>query len=329
MLTVLIATYNGAATLPEVLAAYARLTPPAGGWKLVIVDNGSTDATPEVLAAFRDRLPLQTLREPRRGQNAARNTGLPHVEGDCLVLTDDDAVPTPEWLAILRAAADAHPEFPIFAGAILPRWPAPPPQWLVEWVPLSPTFAVLPPGPEGPVPARRAFGPNVMLRRAVFADGWRFDESIGPKGPDYPMGAETELLARLDAAGARAWHCASAVVHHIIRDYQMSETWVLERARRFGRGQYRLAAREWAAEPVRILGRPRHLLWRLAWQHVRVAQARLLGPCDEAFKRRWFLHYLQGQMLEAQMMDGARAADRVDLQARAVAGEPRAGGRVR
>ena len=82
MLTVVITTYNGAPTLPEVLDAYRRLEPPARGWKLVVVDNDSTDGTPEILASFRDRLPLRALHQRRRGQNAARNTGLPNVEGD-------------------------------------------------------------------------------------------------------------------------------------------------------------------------------------------------------------------------------------------------------
>jgi hypothetical protein len=82
MLTVLITTYNGAPTLPEVLAAYGRLVPPVGGWKLIVVDNGSTDATPEILESFRARLPLQVLHQVQRGQNAARNTGLPHLDGD-------------------------------------------------------------------------------------------------------------------------------------------------------------------------------------------------------------------------------------------------------
>jgi glycosyltransferase involved in cell wall biosynthesis len=308
MLTVLITTYNGAPTLPDVLDAYRRLEPPAGGWKLVVVDNDSTDGTPDILASFRDRLPLHILHQRRRGQNAARNTGLPHVEGDLAVLSDDDAVPSPRWLASLRAAADAQPDFTIFAGPILPRWPSPPPRWLLDWVPLSPTFAVLPPAEEGAVPARRAFGPNVTLRTSVFADGRRFDESIGPKGHDYPMGAETEFLIRLGEEGARAWHCAGAVVHHIVREFQMSEAWVLERAVRFGRGQYRLEARSWTEEPVRILGRPRHLLWRVARQHLRVARARVGRRPDEAFRSRWFLRYLQGQMVEARLMMQRSAA---------------------
>ncbi len=313
MLTVLITTFNGAPTLPEVLTAYGELEQPAGGWKLVVVDNGSLDATPKILDSFRSRLPLEVVRELRRGQNAARNAGIARLEGDLAVMSDDDTLPSRTWLTALRATADAQPDFSIFGGPILPRWPTPPPRWVLDWVPLSATYAALPPADEGPVAPRGAFGPNVTLRTSVFADGRRFDETIGPKGHDYPMGAETEFLLRLGEEGARAWHCAGAVVHHIVREFQMSEAWVLERARRFGRGQYRLESRTWPPGPVYILGRPRHLLWRVARQHLRVARARIRRRPEEAFRTTWLLKYLQGQMAEARMMmhrNGTTAAEK-------------------
>jgi ribonucleotide monophosphatase NagD (HAD superfamily) len=96
-----------------------------------------------------------------------------------------------------------------------------------------------------------------------------------------------------------------------VREFQMSEAWVLERARRFGRGQYRLMSRSWTSEPVRILGRPRHLIWRVARQHLRVVRAHMVRRPDEAFRNRWFLRYLQGQMVEARLMtqrNGTNAA---------------------
>ena len=61
MLTVLFATFNGAHTLPTVLEAYRNLEEPDGGWKLVVVDNGSTDDTPIILNRFKDLLPLTCL----------------------------------------------------------------------------------------------------------------------------------------------------------------------------------------------------------------------------------------------------------------------------
>jgi glycosyltransferase involved in cell wall biosynthesis len=49
MVTVLLATYNGAETLPKALNAYCQLQAPTAGWKLVVVDNGSTDGLPLTL----------------------------------------------------------------------------------------------------------------------------------------------------------------------------------------------------------------------------------------------------------------------------------------
>ena len=82
MLTVLMATRNGSRTLPGVLEAYTHLEAPASGWKLVVVDNGSTDRTREIVISFQSKLPLHYLVEEKVGKNAALNHGLSLLEGD-------------------------------------------------------------------------------------------------------------------------------------------------------------------------------------------------------------------------------------------------------
>src|SRR5215470_9345199 len=114
MLTVLMATYNRAGLLPEVLNTYSRLEPPDGGWKLVIVDNGSTDQTKETIKSFSSRLPITYLTELKRGKSAAVNTGLASVSGDLVVFTDDDVLPHPHWLNEMRSAADSRLSYSVF-----------------------------------------------------------------------------------------------------------------------------------------------------------------------------------------------------------------------
>jgi glycosyltransferase involved in cell wall biosynthesis len=308
MLTVLIASYNGAKTLADVLNAYCALEPPDGGWKLVIVDNGSTDHTKDAIAAFCDRLPLTYLYEPKPGKNAALNTGLSSLSGDLVALTDDDVLPRPDWLRQLRLAADSQPSYAIFGGAILPKWESPAEDWILTWVPKGPTFSILDSLKEGPINPRLIFGPNMAVRTSIFESGYRFNEGIGPKGSNYAMGSEGEFLRRLAKAGFRAWHCRNAVVEHIIRSFQMNREWVLARAVRYGRGQYRLAMQELPTQPASLLGIPMSLLWQISAQGLRLGCAKLGADRQRIFKAQWRLNFLIGKVIEARQLYQERAS---------------------
>src|SRR2546427_208310 len=127
MLTVLFATRNGGETLAAVLEHYCALEEPPGGWNLLIVDNGSTDQTREIIHSYRRRLALTYLFEPEPGKNTALNTGLASIGGDLVLLTDDDTFPNRDWLVRMRVG--------IFGGTIIPRWQTPPDSWILSSVP--------------------------------------------------------------------------------------------------------------------------------------------------------------------------------------------------
>ena len=308
MLTILFATRNRARVLADVLTAYERLESPTGGWKLVIVDNGSADASREVVARYEGRLPLVLICEPKPGKNAALNTGLEHVSGDLVVFTDDDVYPRPDWLLRLRDAADAHPEAEIFGGRVLPRWEIAPPPWLVAYVPLAPTFTISDANQtEGPMDAQHVFGPNMAVRRKIFEAGNRFDPHIGPSNSgSYAMGSETEFVLRLTAAGARAYSVPSAIVEHFVRKSQMRLAWIIGRAARFGRGQCLLYRRfpsgsefVWGIKhPAQgdpgLLGIPFPLLYQAGRKVVGLMRALLSGDKKRAFMSIWSLSFLYG-----------------------------------
>jgi glycosyltransferase involved in cell wall biosynthesis len=300
MLTVLLATRNRAQILRDVLEAYCRLQTPSSGWKVVVVDNGSTDETPQVLASFANRLPLHSLCEPNLGKNLALNAGLGLVEGDLTILTDDDAFPRADWLVQFRQAADTRPAYSIFGGAVVPRWEISPPSW-IEWIDLAPIFTITSPSlQEGELPPHLITlvqGPNMALRSGLFRSGIRFDTSIGPRGSSYAMGSETELLLRLGRKGHRAWHVQGAVVEHFVRKEQLEKDWVLQRAIRWGRGRYRLYP------GVKLWGKiPRHLFRDLPKEGVRMAAAWVTFRQRDLFLARWNFNILLGQGIEARMM---------------------------
>jgi glycosyltransferase involved in cell wall biosynthesis len=304
MLTVLIATHNGAQTLPTALNAYCQLDRPTGGWKLVIVDNDSSDATKHIIQSFVDRLPLKYLFEPSRGKNAALNTGLTCTEGDLVVFTDDDTVARPDWLIEMRRAADCHSAFSVFGGTVIPRWEIPPEEWIQAWVSLGTVFSVTDPSwEEGPLSPGFVFGTNMAIRSTIFESGYRFNAGIGPRGANYPMGSETDLTMRLAAAGFESWHCKSAVVEHIIRKFQMNRSWILGRAVKFGRGQYRLWIRHQYVESRLHFGIPRELIKEIVKKALSLGNAQLRGGAAQQFQEHWTFNFLLGQAIEARVIE--------------------------
>ncbi|QCP14528.1 glycosyltransferase [Pseudoduganella umbonata] len=296
------ATFNGVSTLPKVLEAYCRLIAPPTGWRMIIADNGSTDGTRLLIEHYASRLPLQYVFEPRRGKNVALNSALglalDGVGGDGLfVFTDDDATPEPDWLQQLAEAARRQTDYAIFAGVIVADWGMPVPAWIKRLVPLGLTFGITPPDvAEGPVFPGLVWGANMAIRRQLFDNGLRFDESIGPAAGAYAMGSETQLTRRLGDAGHQAWFCRGARVAHFIRPNQMTPGWVLERARRFGRGKYR---QECPGRFPEWFGVPRWMFSRYVIELFSLVSARVRRDSDGIFLHRWELAYLRGYVHEA------------------------------
>ena len=302
MLTVLLATRNRSHVFESVLASFSNLRPPSSGWRLVVVDNGSTDSTQQVIDSFRNRLPLHCLVEPRPGKNLALNTGLSAAEGDLVVLTDDDVFPQQDWLILLRNAANARPDFSIFGGSILPRWEVPPPAW-VQWANQGAAYAVTDPNwKEGPIPANCIWGPNMAIRAEVFQSGIRFNTGIGPQGANYAQGGDTELTRRLERMGYKSWHVHSAVVEHFIRKEQLDKEWVLRRAIRHGRGEYRLSNAHEVYSRRILLGAPRYLYRKLYHEGRAMLKAWLRSRQKELFESHWRFNYVRGEILEARTL---------------------------
>ncbi len=78
-----------------------------GAWEVVVVDNGCTDRSIDIVRSFASRLPSLRVVESstRRNLNHARNAGAAAARGDLLCFCDADDVATPRWLEALAAAA--------------------------------------------------------------------------------------------------------------------------------------------------------------------------------------------------------------------------------
>jgi glycosyltransferase involved in cell wall biosynthesis len=236
MITVVFSTFNGSQTLPIMLESLTNLAAPHGGWKIIAVDNASTDDSSRIINDYRNRLPLTLLHQPKQGKNFALNYAIPHCEGDLLVFTDDDIIAPTDWLLSYERLAQEERDYAIFGGKIIPHWPDNKPEAIVKAIPQGPAYAVHKEHMcSGPIMPSMVWGPNMAIRSTLFEAGLRFNESIGPSVGNYIMGSETELTSRLAEAGYLCWFEASLAVKHQIRPEQLSPKWLAGRARRFGR----------------------------------------------------------------------------------------------
>jgi len=93
--SIVIPAYNAALTLAEALDSVLAQTYPH--WEAIIVDDGSTDATPEIAQRYAARdTRIRFFRQPNGGESAARNTGLRYARYDWLAFLDAD-----DWISPL------------------------------------------------------------------------------------------------------------------------------------------------------------------------------------------------------------------------------------
>ncbi len=298
MLSVIFATFNGSDSLPLMLESLTKILPPEGGWKLVAVDNASTDNSILILESYLDKLPLTILTEKNQGKNAALNTGIQHIEGDLVVFTDDDVVVDPLWLKELALEATLKQDFDVFAGLILPFWKIKPEPWVLDWVNHQTVYGFTSSSlATGEIKFGSVFGANMAIRASFFSDGNRFDTAIGPDGTlNYKMGSETSLVKKLAQDGARCYFTTTAKVQHIISENEMDYNWVLGRAVRSGRGQFS----GFSFIPPLWLGVPRYLYKDYFKNLILLFFARLRFNKKEVFMCHWACNITRGKMLEAK-----------------------------
>jgi len=116
LVSVVVPVRNGAATIAEQLHALAGQQYD-GAWEVLVADNGSVDATRNIVEAWRARLPGLRIVDAsgRVGPGVARNCGARQAAGDFLAFCDADDVVVREWLASLVAEAR---EFDIVTGPL-------------------------------------------------------------------------------------------------------------------------------------------------------------------------------------------------------------------
>lgn len=215
VVSVVVSTYQRSKALPGLVSALEQQTYPMDEIEVVIVDNGSTDDTSEVLARLAADSPLKiravTL-SSNEGSSGGRNAGWRAAEGEVIAFTDDDCLPEPDWL---KAGLEALEEDVVLVQG---RTVA---QRRIRALERGAGSAVM----DGLYPTC-----NVFYRRKVLQSTGGFDRADGAKlgfrpgsfGSGYGFGEDTMLAWRVARSG-KAVFAPDAVVRHAVSRPPMRE----------------------------------------------------------------------------------------------------------
>ncbi len=199
--SIVVPVYNGARTVAACIESLLEQAYPSDHYEVIVVENGSTDATSDVVA----RYPVRLLHSPVRGPAAARNLGYIQSQADIVAFTDADCIAHPRWLLEMTRLYVEDPEVGGVGGAILAYAHGerteverfldehPP---LINWV--SSADQYLP----------HLLTANASYRRTLLAQAGGFD-------PIFVAAADVDLSWRLQVElGAKLAYAPKAVVYH-------------------------------------------------------------------------------------------------------------------
>jgi glycosyltransferase involved in cell wall biosynthesis len=230
--SVIICTCNREASLKGALQAVEQCTVPAGSCiELLVVDNASTDSTPEVVRSFASRkYTVNYLYEPERGKGNAYNAGITAARGEICIFTDDDVRPTERWL-VEHIDAYTNPEVAAVQGRIELEFDSPPPEWMEE---IHRSFlAETVPGDDPIFPyTNNLVGANMSFRKSAALDTGPFNPLLGPGRSGF--WDESEFSIRMKRKGYRLLYNPGASVRHLIPTARLTADYFKDAAFRQG-----------------------------------------------------------------------------------------------
>jgi glycosyltransferase involved in cell wall biosynthesis len=280
-ISIVLASYNGQNVLPKTLDAFCLLEETKCDVEFIIVDNSSSDNTAQIIKHYGEKLPICYLYEERQGKAFALHKGIEKAKGDLVIFTDDDVVPSPNWLVEYENAANNQTDYAIFVGQIRPYWLASPPQWLIklteEGRSCGCTRADL---VEGNVSFHIAKGANMAVRKDVLQKV-RFREDLWVAGKVTVGGEDTDFICKASQMGYKIWYSPHILLQHIVRPDEMTIISVYKRYFRIGRSNAAVFPSE-NEQCKQLFGYPRWLLVKLLKQFLSAVKSLIMMKSYEA-----------------------------------------------
>lgn len=273
---IVICTYNRAPGLDLMLENLSRQSGDGRmQWRVLVVDNASTDNTAEVVTRHRRRARLPDLRyvfEPVPGLTAARLRGARETTAPWIAFVDDDNFLEPAWLEAIARAIQVHGDAGGIGGKVVLDWEATPPSYLKEF---GFCFAAQDHGETDCIIDSLAGAGMVLNRRALLDSGWLDQPLIADRiGSKLTSGGDVELAQRVRSAGYDLWYVPDAVLQHRIPASRMTRRYLFRINRELGTSSAMIGLLTWPDDwqSWRLMARDRRRHWNgLAMQGLKYA----------------------------------------------------------
>jgi glycosyltransferase involved in cell wall biosynthesis len=229
-ISAIICTYNRAAYLGSAIDSLLAQTFPE--FEVIVVDNASNDPTHEVVAQRLEDTRLKYIYEPTVGLSVARNTGATIAAGEILAYLDDDAVASPQWLAVLWNAYQNNEKLAVAGGKVTLSWPSgvSPPDWLSSE--LAGNLGAYDLGDEIVYiqsPGQTPRGVNYSIRRSFLEQIGGFNINLGRIGQKLLSNEELHMTEQAIELGWQVAYLPDALVAHHVPPERLKWGWFFQR----------------------------------------------------------------------------------------------------
>lgn len=233
-----ICTYNRAQYLQDTLQSLLENEADPNRFELLIIDNNSSDETPDIAHTFIDNYPnhdIQYIKEPQQGLSFARNRGIKEAKNPIITFLDDDISTDIDFINNWLHFFDTHPNAQCAGGKIEVQFDDPRPHWMSHF--LLPLLGHHNLGDSIKKYKRQKypFGGNMAFRRSVFDQHGFFDTELGRKGNQLKASEEKEFFQRLKKANTDIYYVPKAALYHRVDKKRLTKEYIKRQA--IGLGQ--------------------------------------------------------------------------------------------
>jgi glycosyltransferase involved in cell wall biosynthesis len=233
-LSVIICTYNREQHIERALQSLTEQDFDKSAYEIIVVDNNSTDSTPEIIRRFKEAHPEHQIvlaKENRQGLSYARNKGIELARGKYISYIDDDGIARPDYVSQIKKYTEQFPEDVAFGGKVLPKYETgKEPDWMSGYI--ERIISIVDLGDEVKTLKKiYPVGCNMIFKKALFDKIGKFNTALKLRSDDK------YIFFKIRENGYRVLYLPEVVVWHFIDKFRTTFDYVKKVSRLNGEAE--------------------------------------------------------------------------------------------